>query len=134
MPRIIQKELSYEIVGILFDVHSRLGNRYQEKYYQRAVAEALKGKNIRYEQELEVDLKYKDAKIGKYFLDFLIEEKVILEIKAVPRLLPRDFHQVLAYLKARGLELGILTNFRSESLVYKRILNSDLKTRIDTNF
>ncbi len=126
MPKIIQKELSYKIVGILFDVHTRLGNRYQEKYYQRAVAEALKENNLKFEKELEVDLKYKDAKIGKYFLDFLIEGKVILEIKTVPRLLPRDFHQVLAYLKARKLELGILANFRPESLIYKRILNSDL--------
>ncbi|MDO8486892.1 MAG: GxxExxY protein [Candidatus Curtissbacteria bacterium] len=133
MPRIIEKELSYKLVGILFDVHTRLGNRYQEKYYQRAVAEALKENNLKFEKELEVDLKYKDAKIGKYFSDFLIEKKVILEIKAVPCLLPRDFHQVLAYLKARKLELGILANFRSASLAYERILNSDLKTRIDTN-
>lgn len=124
MPKIVQKELSYKVVGILFSVHSQLGNRYQEKYYQRAIEEAFKENNIKFKKELKVDLRYNDKKIGKYFIDFLIEEILILEIKAVPRLGPKDFSQVLAYLVANNIELGILTNFRAESLIYKRILNS----------
>lgn len=127
MAKIIQKELSYKIIGILFSVHSQLGNRYQEKYYQRAIEEALKENKLNFEKELSVDLKYNEKKIGKYFLDFLIEGKVVLEVKAVDWLNPRDFKQVLAYLIANNTQLGILANFRSDKLSYKRILNSRYK-------
>ena len=111
-------------MGILFSVHSQIGNRYQEKYYQRAIELALRDNNIQFEKELSVDLLYDGRKIGKYFLDFLIERVIILEVKAVPRFLPKDFTQILGYLKANNIELGILANFRTESLTYKRILNS----------
>lgn len=125
MKNIVEKDLSYKIIGILFNVHTLLGNRYQEKYYQRAISVALRENSLKFEKELEIDLKYKNSKIGKYFLDFLIENKVVLEIKTVPQFTPRDFRQVLAYLKAKKLELGILANFQTDSLTYERILNSD---------
>jgi GxxExxY protein len=67
---------------------------------------------------------FNDERIGKFFLDFLIENKVVLEVKTVDRLKPKDFKQVLAYLTANNLELGILVNFRTDKLTYKRILNS----------
>ena len=124
MPQIVQKELSYKIMGILFSVHNALGNRYQEKYYQKAIEEGLKEENINFKKELSVDLKYKNKKIGKYFLDFLIENKVVLEIKTVDNLRPKDFKQVLAYLTANNIELGILVNFRTDKLTFRRILNS----------
>lgn len=124
MVKIVQKELSYKIMGILFSVHNQLGNRYQEKYYQRAIEEALKETNLEFKKEIEVDLKFNNKKIGKYFLDFLIENSIVLEIKAVPIFKPRDFTQVLAYLVAINLELGILANFGTDKLTYKRILNS----------
>jgi len=114
-------------MGVLFDVHSKLGNRYQEKYYHRAIEIALRENNIKFEKEIAVDLLYNNKKIGKYFLDFLIEDLVIVETKAVPELTPRDFKQVLAYLTAHKLELGILANFGTRELTYKRILNSKLK-------
>ncbi len=124
MPEILHKELSYKIVGILFDVHTQLGNRYQEKYYQRAVEEALLEKELIFKKEISVDLKYNDKTIGKYYLDFLIDNKIILELKAVPNFVPKDFKQVLGYLKAKNLALGILANFQTDSLTYKRIINS----------
>lgn len=124
MSTIVQKELSYKLMGILFSVHSQLGNRYQEKYYQRAIAEALKENNIKYKRELRVDLKYNNKKIGNYFLDFLVENSIILEIKTVEDFKPVDFKQVLGYLTANNIELGILANFRTDKLSYKRILNS----------
>lgn len=124
MPKIVQKELSYKIMGILFSIHNELGNRYQEKYYQRAIEEGLKQEKLKFNKELVVDLLYNDKKIGKYFLDFLVEDKIILEIKTVDRLKPKDFKQVLAYLTANNLELGILVNFSTERLSFKRILNS----------
>lgn len=124
MPKIVQKELSYKIMGILFSVHSQLGNRYQEKYYQRAVEKGLKEVGLSYKKEIAVDLTFNKETIGKYFLDFVVEGRVAVELKTVPSLQPKDFTQVLAYLKAANLELGILANFRTEKLTYKRILNS----------
>lgn len=111
-------------MGILFSVHNQLGNRYQEKYYQRAIEEAFKESKLKFQKEIVVDLKFNNKKIGKYFLDFVVEDAVVLEIKAVPRLGPKDFTQVLAYLRANNLELGILVNFRTDKLTYRRVLNS----------
>jgi GxxExxY protein len=124
---IVFKELSYKIVGVLFDVHSELGSRYQEKYYQRAIEESLNEAKLEFKKELMVNLTYKGKIVGKYFLDFLIADKIVLELKAVPRLNPKDFSQVLGYLKAHNLKLGILANFRTDKLIYKRILNSEYK-------
>lgn len=123
--KIIYPELSYQIVGILFEVHSTLGNRYQEKYYQRAVEVKFKNQNIEYKKELVVNLEIDGEKIGKYFLDFLITNKIILELKAKPSLTKVDYKQVQGYLAAKGLKLGILANFYPESLDFQRILNKD---------
>lgn len=125
--KLIYPELSYKIVGVLFEVHTKLGGHYQEKYYQRAVALSLREKGLFFKKEISVDLSFKEQKIGKYFLDFLIEDKVVLELKTKPRLTREDFRQVRAYLKAKKLKLGILANFRGEKLVYKRILNSQVE-------
>lgn len=122
-PNIIEKELSYKIMGILFEVHNKLGGEYQEKYYQRAIAKAFKENKISFKEQIPVDLNFNGEKIGKYILDFLVERKIILEIKAAPRLKPIYFRQVRAYLKAHHLELGILANFKGDLLTYKRILH-----------
>ncbi|MFH1620238.1 MAG: GxxExxY protein, partial [bacterium] len=120
---IVEKDLSYKIMGILFGVHSALGGRYQEKYYQRAVETGLKHSGLKYAKELEAELNYEGDKIGKYRLDFLVEEKIIVELKTVPVLGREEYRQVKAYLKSSGLRLGILANFRGPRLQYKRILN-----------
>jgi len=127
MPKIIEPKLSYKIMGVLFKVHSELGGRYQEKYYQRAIAKGLEKTGMKYKKELPVNITFEDSNIGKYFLDFLIEDKIILEVKAVPKLNPLDFKQVSAYLKAKKLELGIIANFRGPKLSYKRVLNPELR-------
>lgn len=126
MGKLIYPELSYRIVGILFKVHSELGGKYQEKYYQRAVAKLFDSDGLTYKREVPVDLNFRGEKIGKYFLDFVLDNKIVLELKATPFLHPEDFRQVLAYLKANGLKLGILANFRGRKLVYKRVLNSEI--------
>lgn len=130
MAKLVYPDLSYKIVGILFKVHSKLGSWYQEKYYQRAVEVALKEERLSFEKEIMVNLSFNGEKIGKYFLDFLIENKIILELKAKPQLNIEDFRQVMAYLKAKKLKLGILANFRGDRLIYKRILNSKVNANI----
>lgn len=127
MVKIVEKELSYKLVGLLFDIHNKLGGEYHEKYYTRAVEEKLKEANLKYKRELPVDLRIDGKKIGKYILDFLVEDKIILEIKAKPEVLPADVRQVLAYLQSVNLELGITVNFRGPKLIYKRILNPRAK-------
>ncbi len=123
MADIIYSDLSYKLVGILYRIHSELGSRYQEKYYQRAFELALQKEKIEYKKELKVDLNFDNQKIGNYFLDFLVDNKIVVEFKTVDRLSGQDIKQVLAYLKSTGIKLGILVNFRNKSLIYKRIIN-----------
>lgn len=126
MADLVYPELSYKIVGILFRVHTQLGGKYHEKYYQRAVEVAFKKEGFIFQKELSANLSYDGEMIGKYILDFLVDDKVVLELKATPRFIREDFKQVRAYLKAKQLKLGILANFRGDKLVYKRILNSEV--------
>ena len=120
---ILYKDLSYKVMDILFTVQNQLGNNLQEKHYQKAVEQLLKENKLVYQKELKADLKYHGAFIGKYFLDFLIEKSIILELKAKPEIEADDIRQVYSYLKVTGLALGILANFRPKRLIYKRIVN-----------
>jgi len=124
---LIYPELSYKIIGILYSIQNELGNKYQEKYYQNAIAIELESEKIKFQKEVPVNLFYKGKKIGMYYFDFLIEDKMILEIKATDKFKINDFKQISAYLKSKDLKLGIIANFRTEKLVYKRVLNPDFK-------
>jgi len=119
--------LSYKLMGILFKVHRKLGNSYQEKYYQRAIALALDEAKIPYRREVEIDLSYNKQKIGKYYLDFVIDNKIALEIKTAPRIKDEYYKQLLAYLDATNLKLGIVANFRTKRLTFKRLVNPRVK-------
>lgn len=120
---IIYKELSYKLIGIIYDVYNELGYGYQEKYYQKAIATALSKESISYRKELCTPLKYKDEKIGNYFFDFLIEDRVILEIKKGDRISRRDIEQLYAYLKSANLRLGLIIRFTSKCILIKRVVN-----------
>jgi len=121
--KVLYPALSYKIVGILLEVHNKLGNGFQEKHYQRAVERFLQRDKLNYQKELKSNLFIENEMIGAFYLDFLVEGKIVLELKAVPRLTPKDFRQVRSYLKANDLELGLLVNFRPQKLVCHRILN-----------
>lgn len=127
MKGLIYPELSYQIMGVLFKVHRELGNSYQEKYYQRAIAIGLKNAKLPYQKEVMVNLSFNNQKIGKYFLDFVIDGKIALEIKAAPFLKDEYLNQVLAYLNAANLKLGIVANFRTNRLTYRRLVNPRVK-------
>jgi GxxExxY protein len=120
---LIYPDLSYKIVGILFSVYNELGPGYQERYYQRAIANVLKNVGFKFVEQLRVPLRFRDAKIGCYYLDFLIDNKVILEIKKGDRFLKQNIEQVNAYLKSTGLKLAIIANFTKTGLQFKRIVN-----------
>ena len=120
---LLYPELSYQIIGILFDVCNEMGYGYQEKYYQKAISEKLKESKLTFKEQVPVDIIFNDNKIGKYFLDFLIEDKIIMEIKKMDKFLKVNIDQTYAYLKSTKLKLGILANFTKKGIQYKRIIN-----------
>ena len=126
--KIIYRELSYKIVGILYFVIKELGSDYHEKYYQRAIESKLKSENIPYERELKVDIIFESSKIGHHFADFVIDKKIILELKRGNEFRPADIKQVLMYLKSTNLKLGILAYFGNTGVKIKRVINSKYKS------
>lgn len=121
--KLIYPELSYKIVGLMYDVHNKIGGGHKEKYIQSAIELAFKKNKIPFQKELKCPLIYEGRTIGNYFLDFLVDNKIILEIKVGERFDKNYFNQVFGYLKANDLKLGILVNFTREKVRFRRILN-----------
>ena len=124
MSEVLYKELSYRIVGAAMEVHKILGPGYLEKVYQNALAHELNLREIKFEQFVPLPVKYKGVIIGNYEVDLLVEQKIVLELKAVSAWHSRHKAQVLNYLATTGLKLAILLNFGTKSLQSKRIANS----------
>ncbi|OGE82094.1 MAG: hypothetical protein A3B10_00630 [Candidatus Doudnabacteria bacterium RIFCSPLOWO2_01_FULL_44_21] len=120
---LVYPELSYTIVGILFRVYKAIGAGFDEKHYQRAVARELEKSGLNFLEQVRLPLSYSGQSIGSFALDFLIEEKIILEIKKDKNFGSKNLDQVYSYLKATGLQLGILANFTKDGLKFKRIVN-----------
>lgn len=124
---IVLPHLSYKIMGVLFKVHNELGPSLLEKYYQRAIASELETQRLAFKKEVPIRIEYQGRSIGRYFLDFIVEDLVVLEIKAEQYYTPKFFKQALAYLEQTNLPLAIIVNFRGDKLRYKRIVNSAFK-------
>jgi GxxExxY protein len=116
------QELTGTIIGAAMEVHGYLGNGFQEVVYQRALAIELGMRNIEFVREMEMPLVYKGFDIGTRRVDFFIEEKIMLEIKAVVKLEDVHLAQAINYLEAYGLEIGLLINFGNSSLQFKRVM------------
>lgn len=121
--KVVYPELSYIIMGILFEVHNKLGTKYQEKHYQKAIETKLKMLKIPYQREVKVDIQFENQPLGEFFIDFIIDNKIILEIKKVWKVSQDDIKQVLRYLEATKLKLAIIANFKHKTLEYRRVLN-----------
>lgn len=120
--KLIEGDLSYKVIGVLYKVHNLLGPLYQEKYYQRATAEELERRKIPFTRESSVDLIFDGKKIGTYRLDFVIDQKIILETKAINRIHPKYINQILAYMNAKQIRVGLIPNFRKDRLWIKRLI------------
>ena len=120
---LLYPELSFKIVGILFEVSNTLGYGYLEKYYQKAIAALLKKSNIEFKEQVKVEVKLGDEVVAEGRADFIIDEKIILEIKKGNTYRKNNIDQLISYLKMTGHQLGILANFTTKGLLYKRILN-----------
>ena len=118
------KDITEKIIGASFEVHKFLGNGFQEVIYQRALAWELSHAGLDYVREFEQDIFYKELPepIGTRRADFVVEGKVLLELKALKELEDVHLAQVLNYLKAYRIEVGLLINFGSKSLTFKRLV------------
>ena len=122
---LLYPELSYQVVGILFDIFTELGYGYRENQYQKAVEVALKSIKLGYEKELPVKISYKGEFVTTVYLDFLIDSKIVLELKQGNRFNKKDIEQVYNYLKATKLKLGILARFTKSGVKFMRVVNID---------
>jgi GxxExxY protein len=119
----IDDPLTHSIIGCAMAVHSELGNGFQEVIYQRALAIELEDKGISFLREQEKAIFYKKHEIGSRRVDFLVERKVLVEIKALIKLEDVHLAQALNYLVAYNLDVGLLLNFGAMKLEYKRLFN-----------
>ncbi len=122
MTDLIYKEENYKIIGICMEVHRNLGKGFLEIVYKDALEYEFKKNNIPYDRERAYEISYKEIMLPhKYFADFLVYEKIILEVKAVNGIIDEFIKQTLNYLASSKCKLGIIVNFGEDSLKYKRI-------------
>jgi GxxExxY protein len=120
------EQLTHTIIGCAMEVHNTLGNGFQEVIYQRALVHELGLQQIGFEREFEMPVMYKELQIGTRRVDFLVEEQISVEIKAVINLEDVHLAQAMNYLEAYNLEIGLLINFGARSLKFKRLHNNNL--------
>ncbi len=121
--KVIYKDLSYKIIGAAMEVHKELGCGFLESVYDEAFGYELKKIGLEYDYQKELKIKYKNRILKKaFFGDYVVENKVIIENKAVKRLTKVEEAQMHNYLKATGYKLGIVINYGGTSLEYKRIV------------
>ena len=115
-------DLTGKIIGCAMEVHKILGNGFQEVIYQRAMAIEMDSQGLSFSREHEMEIKYKGENIGTRRVDFFVEEKIMLELKAVIQLEDVHLAQAINYLEAYGLDIGLLINFGNTSLQFKRVM------------
>jgi GxxExxY protein len=119
---LLYSDLTREIIGAAMEVHSNLGAGFLESVYEEAISVELNLCGLRYERQKPIDVFYKNRKIKQFVCDILVEDKVLVELKALGQLTTTEHSQILNYLKATGLKVGLLVNFGAESLDYKRFI------------
>ena len=119
---IIYKDLSYKIIELALEVHNELGCGFLEKVYENALMLLLDREKVPARQQAPADVYFKDKVIGQYFADILVENKLILELKTVDVIANIHTAQVLNYLRATGLKLGLILNFGKPKFEYKRLV------------
>jgi len=121
-------KLTEAIIACAMEVHKILGNGFQEVIYQRALEMEMTLRGINFSREHEMPIYYKDKHIGTRRVDFLVENVVSVELKAVINLENVHLAQAINYLEAYNLEIGLLINFGARSLMFKRLTNSKFKS------
>ena len=119
---IVFKEMSYRIVGLVMKVHSELGGGFLEKVYENALMLLLNKEGIPARQQAPISVFFEGQSVGDYFADILVDGKIILELKTVEKIGDAHRAQVINYLRATGLKLGMILNFGKKSLEYERLV------------
>ena len=122
-------ELTAKIIGCAMTVHQALGNGFQEVIYQRALEIEMRLAEIHFNREYEMPIYYRGKHIGTRRVDFLVEEIISVELKAITKLEDVHFAQAINYLEAYNLEIGLLINFGETSLNFKRLTNKKYKPK-----
>lgn len=121
-------DITGKVIGAAMEVHSHLGNGFQELIYQRALKEEFRLREISFIREKSMDVFYKGKRVGTRRVDFFVEGIITVEIKAIKELLDIHLAQAINYLEAYNIEVGLLINFGANSLEYKRLANKKFKS------
>jgi len=117
---VIYEELTKTILRVCFEVSNELGSGFLESVYEKALLIALTEAGLRAENQVPLNVMFRKRMVGQFFADIIVEKKVLLELKAVRALAPEHLAQVMNYLKATGIEVGLLLNFGNPKLEYRR--------------
>ncbi|MHB2156006.1 GxxExxY protein [Calditrichota bacterium GD2] len=121
------EDLTHKIIGCAMEVHRILGNGFQEVIYQRALAIEMRAQGLDFEREKDMPIFYRGYEIGTRRIDFFVEHKIMVEVKAIKQLEDVHLAQALNYLEAYNMEVGLLINFGATSLEFKRVHNKKIK-------
>ncbi len=122
---LLYPELSYQIVGAMFDVFNELGYGYREYFYQKALVARLNELGVSFKEQVKLPLMFRGQQVSWQIADFIIDNKIVVELKKGFRISQNDIDQVVSYLKGADVKLGLLARFSEKGLIYRRILNSD---------
>jgi GxxExxY protein len=117
-------EDSHQVIGAAIEVHRQLGPGFREEVYERALQIELAKRRIRFNSQCEIIVYYEGVKVGEHVLDLIVRERIVVELKAVATLAEVHRDQLLGYLRAANLELGLLLNFGESPLGIKRLVNT----------
>jgi len=118
---LLHKELTQKILKACFEVSNELGAGFLESVYQNALLIALQQKELKAQSQFPLTVIFREQVVGKFYADVLVEDKVIIELKAVAALVPEHQAQVINYLKATGIDVGLLVDFGRPKIEYKRL-------------
>jgi GxxExxY protein len=122
MVELLRKETTGKIIGAAMEVHTILGAGFLAAVFEEALAHEMSLRNIAFERQKTFAVSYKGKELKEYVCDFLVEDCVVIELKAIKRLTELDAAQTINYLKASGIRVGLLLNFGERSLKYKRLI------------
>ena len=127
MRDIIYQDLCFRLNGIFYEIQNNLGNACSEKQYQDALEFKLKSNDLKYEREKDLLFKLKEGNISGNRADFIIDNKVVIDLKAKKYITRDDFKQMIRYLRAGNYKLGLIVNLGGSKVEIKRVVNSDIR-------
>jgi len=122
----LHEELTKKIIGCAMEVHKQLGNGFQEVIYQRALEIEMARANLNFQREMEMDIFYRNQYVGRRRVDFFVEDKIMVELKALIKLEDGHLNQAMNYCEAYNMAIGLLINFGAPSLQFKRVHNNKI--------